>query len=50
MKGTAEQQVQASRDGNELPLPDFASERIEQIENSIDYPPTGSATREIEHS
>jgi len=40
----AEQRVQAWREGNELPFPEFPEALVEQIEDTVDYPPAGSAS------
>jgi MscS family membrane protein len=41
----AEGQVREWRGRNELPLPDFAAERIEQIHDTLPYPAEGSTQR-----
>ena len=41
----AEQQVQSWREGNELPFPDFLEEQVARLDDTVDYPPAGSATR-----
>src|SRR5262245_54096055 len=38
----AEAEVQRWRDENTLPLPEFPSERIAQLRDTLDYPPNGS--------
>ena len=37
-----EARVQAWRDAGTLPFPEFAEDHRQQIENTLDYPPTGS--------
>ena len=45
LKDTAEKQVQQWRKSRELCLPQFPPEKIEELGNSLDYPPEGSATK-----
>ncbi len=42
---TAEAKVREWRERHELCLPSFPRERIAEIENTLDYPPDGSASR-----
>jgi MscS family membrane protein len=37
-----EAEVQRWRDEGSLPLPEFPPERIEQLRDTLDYPPNGS--------
>ncbi|MDH3519170.1 MAG: mechanosensitive ion channel family protein [Myxococcales bacterium] len=39
----AEAEVRRLRDAGALPLPEFPAEQIEQIDDSLEYPPPGSA-------
>jgi MscS family membrane protein len=39
----AEEEVRSWRERNELPFPDFAEEMVARLDNSVDYPPRGSA-------
>jgi MscS family membrane protein len=41
----AERRVRAWRENNELPFPDFTDERVAELDDTIEYPPPGSATR-----
>lgn len=41
----AEEAVRAWRDGDELLIPEFPPDRIEAIDDSLEYPPVGSAMR-----
>lgn len=42
----AEAQVQSWRESGKLPFPEFSEEHRQQIENTLDYPPTGSSGTE----
>jgi len=44
----AEAQVRAWREANDLALPDFAAERLAEFDDSLDWPPAGSAVRPAE--
>lgn len=44
----AEAQVRAWREANDLQLPDFTAERLAEIDDSLDWPPAGSAVRPAE--
>ncbi len=43
---SAQGQVQAWRQNNELCVPEFPKEKIDQLRNTLDYPPEGSAVKE----
>ena len=45
---SAEQQTRQWRENNELCLPKFPEERIDQLRNTLDYPPEGSAVKEVD--
>ena len=42
----AEKQVKAWRDKGELPFPDMSAERLEELQQTLDYPPKGSIAYE----
>ncbi|OQY03363.1 MAG: hypothetical protein B6I25_08140 [Planctomycetales bacterium 4572_13] len=42
----AEKQTRQWREKNEMCLPKFPKEKIDQLHNTLDYPPEGSATKE----
>jgi len=44
----AEAQVRAWREANDLALPDFSPERLAELDDSLDWPPAGSALRPTE--
>ena len=44
---SAEKQTRQWREKNELCLPKFPDEQIDQLRNTLDYPPEGSAVKEI---
>jgi len=45
---SAEKQTRQWREKNELCLPKFPDEQIDQLRNTLDYPPDGSAVKEIQ--
>jgi MscS family membrane protein len=43
----AEAQVKAWRDANDMPIPEFPSELVAEIDDTLEYPPEGSASRAV---
>lgn len=44
----AEQQTRQWRENNELCLPKFPEEKVDELRNTLDYPPEGSAVKEVD--
>ncbi|MHC5137487.1 MAG: mechanosensitive ion channel family protein, partial [Planctomycetota bacterium] len=44
----AEAQTRQWRENNELCLPKFPEEKVDELRNTLDYPPEGSAVKEVD--